>query len=220
MQVQSLDREDPLEKERQPITVLLPGKFHVQRSLAGYSPWGRKEWDVTEHTAQETHPKTWCLHTIVTSYFSWLCDLGSAWLGDDSASRGIKWDYLFSCSQLLTGLGWARRSEKALLTRLTPCVLPMWFISVSGLGFLTACLSQGSRTSYGEAGSWGSKQQLTVLLRPRLQSPRVSIIPITLCWSELVHGQARLTGRRNRLHFLVCRVACPRNDGRRCWWPN
>ena len=58
MQVQSLDREDPLEKERQPITVLLPGKFHVQRSLAGYSPWGRKEWDVTEHTAQETHPKT------------------------------------------------------------------------------------------------------------------------------------------------------------------
>ena len=28
--------------------VFLPGKFHGQRSLAGYSPWGHKESDVTE----------------------------------------------------------------------------------------------------------------------------------------------------------------------------
>jgi len=27
---------------------LLPGKFHGQRSLVGYSPWGRKELDMTE----------------------------------------------------------------------------------------------------------------------------------------------------------------------------
>ena len=32
----------------QPAPVFLPGKFHGQRSLAGYSPWGRKEWDATE----------------------------------------------------------------------------------------------------------------------------------------------------------------------------
>ena len=32
-----------------PLTpVLLPGKFHRWRSLAGYSPWGRKELDMTE----------------------------------------------------------------------------------------------------------------------------------------------------------------------------
>ena len=31
-----------------PTTVLLPGKFHGQRSLVGYSPWGRKESDMTE----------------------------------------------------------------------------------------------------------------------------------------------------------------------------
>ena len=30
--------------------VFSPGKFHGQRSLAGYSPWGRKESDMTEHT--------------------------------------------------------------------------------------------------------------------------------------------------------------------------
>ena len=26
----------------------MPGEFHGQRSLAGYSPWGRKESDMTE----------------------------------------------------------------------------------------------------------------------------------------------------------------------------
>ena len=34
--------------EWQPIPVFLPGKFHGQRSLAGYSPWGRKESNLTE----------------------------------------------------------------------------------------------------------------------------------------------------------------------------
>ena len=33
---------------RQPIPVFLPGGFHRQRSLAGYSPWGHKELDMTE----------------------------------------------------------------------------------------------------------------------------------------------------------------------------
>ena len=32
----------------QPTPVFLPGKFHGQRSLAGYSPWGCKESDTTE----------------------------------------------------------------------------------------------------------------------------------------------------------------------------
>ena len=31
----------------QPILVFLPGKSHGQRSLAGYSQWGHKEWDTT-----------------------------------------------------------------------------------------------------------------------------------------------------------------------------
>ena len=32
----------------QPAPVLLPGKSHGQRSLAGYSPWGSRESDTTE----------------------------------------------------------------------------------------------------------------------------------------------------------------------------
>ena len=37
-----------LEKECQPTPVCFPGEFHGQRSLDGYSPWGRKELDTTE----------------------------------------------------------------------------------------------------------------------------------------------------------------------------
>ena len=29
-------------------SVFLPGKFHGQKNLAGYSPWGHKESDTTE----------------------------------------------------------------------------------------------------------------------------------------------------------------------------
>ena len=31
-----------------PISVFLPGEFHGQNSLVGYSPWGCKEMDLTE----------------------------------------------------------------------------------------------------------------------------------------------------------------------------
>ena len=31
-----------------PAPVFLPGKFHGQRSLVGYSPWGHKESHMTE----------------------------------------------------------------------------------------------------------------------------------------------------------------------------
>ena len=49
--VRSLGREDPLVPWRrawQPTPVFLPGESHGQRSLAGYSPWGCKELDMTE----------------------------------------------------------------------------------------------------------------------------------------------------------------------------
>ena len=40
--VQSLGQEDPLEKEMATTPVFLPGKYHGQRSLVGYSPRGCK----------------------------------------------------------------------------------------------------------------------------------------------------------------------------------
>ena len=46
--VQSLDREDPLEKGTVSILVFLLGESHGQRSLVKYSPWGCRELDMTE----------------------------------------------------------------------------------------------------------------------------------------------------------------------------
>ena len=43
----------------QPTPVFLPGKFHGQKSLVGYSPWGCKESDMTE----QLHS----LHTVFRS---------------------------------------------------------------------------------------------------------------------------------------------------------
>ena len=39
--------------EGQPTPIFLPGKSHGQRSLAGYSPWGREELDGTETKQQQ-----------------------------------------------------------------------------------------------------------------------------------------------------------------------
>ena len=41
-------RKIPWRRERLPTPAFLPGVFHGQRSLLGYSPWGRKELDMTE----------------------------------------------------------------------------------------------------------------------------------------------------------------------------
>ena len=45
----------PGEGNGNPTAVLLPGKFHGQRSLVCYSPWGHKEWDTTERLHSLTH---------------------------------------------------------------------------------------------------------------------------------------------------------------------
>ena len=45
--------------------VFLPGEFHAQRSLVGYSPWGRKESDMTECTP--TYPAPCSVRQSYTS---------------------------------------------------------------------------------------------------------------------------------------------------------
>ena len=47
-QVQSWVGKMPWRREWQPTLVFLPGEPHGQTSLAGYSPQGRKESDMTE----------------------------------------------------------------------------------------------------------------------------------------------------------------------------
>ena len=46
----------PWKKKWKPITVFLPEKFHGQRSLVGYTPWGHKELDTAERLNTHIQP--------------------------------------------------------------------------------------------------------------------------------------------------------------------
>ena len=51
----------------QPTLVFLPRESHGQRNLVGYTPWGHKELDTTEHTCTYTHTHTHT-HTSLLPY--------------------------------------------------------------------------------------------------------------------------------------------------------
>ena len=53
MKETSLGQEDPLEKEMAAHSSILAGKFHSLRSLAGYRPWGYKEFGHDLATKQQ-----------------------------------------------------------------------------------------------------------------------------------------------------------------------
>ena len=53
--VQSLGREDTVEKETATHSSVLAWEIHGQRSLVGYSPWGCKESDTAGIDLANTH---------------------------------------------------------------------------------------------------------------------------------------------------------------------
>ena len=68
--IRSLSWEDPLEKGMTTHSVFLPGESHGQRSLAGYSPWGRKESDTMERlTVSLSRGPLRTLNTYSSSWF-------------------------------------------------------------------------------------------------------------------------------------------------------
>jgi len=72
-------RKIPWRRNWQPTPVFLSGKFHGQRSLVGYSPWGHKESDMTEWRHTHTHTQSalqYCLWMVLWLNFSmfWLLD--------------------------------------------------------------------------------------------------------------------------------------------------
>ena len=64
-------RKIPWRRKWQPTPVLLTGKFHGWKSLVGYSSWGPKELDITEHTA---HTLPWKVISFETSPSNFLLD--------------------------------------------------------------------------------------------------------------------------------------------------
>ena len=68
----------PWRRKWQPTPVFLPGESHGQRSLMGYSPWGHKESDTTEHTHRKTQnsQQTPNFTTYWSNLFYFLAALG------------------------------------------------------------------------------------------------------------------------------------------------
>ena len=56
-------------KEWQLIPVFMPGEFHGQRSLEGYSPWGRKESDMTVQLTLSLPISRYQLITSVSHFY-------------------------------------------------------------------------------------------------------------------------------------------------------
>ena len=57
----------PWSRKWQPTPVFLPGKFHGQRSLVGYSPWSDEESDTTESAFITLHYKA-----VIANWFQCL----------------------------------------------------------------------------------------------------------------------------------------------------
>ena len=66
-------RKIPYRRKWQSTQVFWPGEFHGQRSLVGYSPWGCRESDMTEHTSTHLGPQsaTWALTPVCHSATWW-----------------------------------------------------------------------------------------------------------------------------------------------------
>ena len=78
-------------KKYQLTPVFLAGKFHGQRSLVGYRPWGRKQSDMTEglsvHARTHTHTHAHA-HTTVSKRLGWAGASGSSTLEGEFHFQG------------------------------------------------------------------------------------------------------------------------------------
>ena len=107
-QVQSLGQEDPLEKEMATHSVLLPGKYHGQRSLVGCSPWGRKELSTTErlhfhfvyylqwNKTHCNHSRKRCGHSQILFSRCFVHGISQARILEWAAISSSRWLLLFS----------------------------------------------------------------------------------------------------------------------------
>ena len=85
----------PWRRARQPAPVLLPGESHEQRSLAGCSPWGRTESDVTgatQHALQVAGLSSWSDRLMMLTRAVpglWGGHCFPAWVSDPGVQRPL-----------------------------------------------------------------------------------------------------------------------------------
>ena len=87
IQVQSLGWEDPLEKEMSTHFSILAWRIPWTESLAGYSSWGCKESDKTEHACKHWAP--FCGFCSLSSQRILEKDSVGIFLRDANSARGL-----------------------------------------------------------------------------------------------------------------------------------
>ena len=89
----------PWRRAWQPTPVFLPGEAHGQRSLEGYSPWGRKELDTTEVTWHVIKLDPLGLSRITSpsqcSYLSPICKITFTMWGSIFSFWGVRHGHLW-----------------------------------------------------------------------------------------------------------------------------
>ena len=116
----------PWGRKWQPTPVPLPGKSHRQRSLIGYSPWGRKESDTTE----------W-LHFTYSSRKGFQQVRMSLW----NLAQSSAWCFWFSCFKLY---------------KFPPahCLFPSEFFKFSAINFSSGASFKYISSSLGNFWGW------------------------------------------------------------------
>ena len=129
--VQSLGQENPLSREWQSTPGFLPGKFHGQRSLAGYNPWSRKELDTIEHAYIRGRSKNPSHNCCFSDSFNLICQSAVFSSRLSSTLSGFPAVGLMLCSREHNSRHWGRLSHAPCL-----CLCLSLSLSVSPSAFL------------------------------------------------------------------------------------
>ena len=140
MRFNSRIRKIPWRREWQPTLVFFPGKFHGQRSLAGFSLEGRKELDMTEQLTLTSRRRAEELNFGQTigprrgTYKNKVVEQKNEW-GDIACTRDSKSYVLFS--------RFPKHSSASLSNILLPSesLPPFLVLQVEPQGFLTFLFS-------------------------------------------------------------------------------
>ena len=167
-----------------PTPVFLPGESHGQRSLAGYSAWGRKESDTTEVT-QHTHTHT---HTSFQHKKERMCTMTN-----DLTS------HLSLCSRPATPS--CNSPHDCALTRLLKVWLAFLITSTNGSVSTRSPTRETDTISRGSAPT--QVRLITIMFNQTLFFPlsslkaTISVISIclTLQWNQFNKTQKSITAR-------------------------
>ena len=114
-----------------PTPVLLPGKFHGQRSLVGCSPWGREESDMTENP--HFHFSLSCIGEGNDNPFQCSCL-------ENSRDGGAWWAAVYGVTQSRIRLKWLS-SSSAFSWQNSICLCPALFCIPRPNLPVTLCIS-------------------------------------------------------------------------------